>query len=296
MPTPTTLNTAISELLTAYNDLNNSSLDILTSEPSPLEFMRYVSKNRPFVIRGGASNWPATKKWNAEYLVRAMGGNKIQVAITPCGNADSLVCINASNGGNNNGEELRFVKPLEVEEEFSGFLEYVQRQELQRDYCERTEGGEAGEVKYAQTQNDNLRNEYLPLFADVERDIAWARIALAKAPDAVNLWIGNSRSVTSLHKDNYENVYVQVVGRKCFVLLPPVEAVCVEEKEMRAATYVRDREGKLVVRDDEGGEMVPTATWDPDVPAVMAKGLERMSRPLRVTLDEGDMLYLPALW
>ncbi|KAI9698721.1 MAG: hypothetical protein M1836_003831 [Candelina mexicana] len=288
MPSPTSLNTAVSDLLTTYNDLNSSSIDILTSEPSPLEFMRYVSKNRPFVIRGGASNWPATKKWNAEYLVRAMEGNKIQVAITPCGNADSVVC---NNEGGNNGE-LRFAKPLEVEEDFAGFLEYVQRQELQPDYFERT----GGEVKYAQTQNDNLRNEYFPLFADVERDIAWARIALAMAPDAINLWIGNSRSVTSLHKDNYENVYVQIVGRKHFVLLPPVEAVCVGEKELRAATYVRDGEGKLVVRDDEGGEMVPTATWDPDVPAVMAKGFERMSRPLRVTLEEGDMLYLPALW
>lgn len=185
---------------------------------------------------------------------------------------------------------LRFIKPLQVEEDFAGFLEYVRRQEL--------EGidGKGEEVKYAQTQNDNLRNEYSPLFADVEKDIAWARIALQKKPDAVNLWIGNSRSVTALHKDNYENIYVQIVGRKHFVLLPPVEAVCVGEREVRAATYKRDGEGRLVVRDDEGGEMVPTATWDPDEPGVRRTGFEGLSRPVRVSLEEGDILYLPALW
>lgn len=70
-------------------------------------------------------------------------------------------------------------------------------------------------------------------------DIAWARIALGRQPDAVNLWIGNSRSITSLHRDNYENVYCQVVGRKHFVLLPPVEMACINEKLLTAATYAQ---------------------------------------------------------
>ncbi len=199
-------------------------------------------------------------------------------------NADSVVRSDEDG-------ELRFVKPLQVEEEFAEFLGYVRRQEL-----EGIDGKEEKELKYAQTQNDNLRNEYSPLFADVEKDIAWARIALQKKPDAVNLWIGNSRSVTALHKDNYENIYVQIVGRKHFVLLPPVEAVCVGEREVRAATYVRDGEGKLAVGDDEGGEMVPTATWDPDEPGVRGTEFVGLSRPVRVSLEEGDMLYLPALW
>jgi jumonji domain-containing protein 7 len=87
-------------------------------------------------------------------------------------------------------------------------------------------------------ENDNLRNEYAALFSHVEKDIPWARIALQASPEAINLWIGNSRSVTALHKDNYENVYVQIIGEKHFCLLPPVAYACVAERELRPASYV----------------------------------------------------------
>ena len=89
------------------------------------------------------------------------------------------------------------------------------------------------------TENDNLRGEYSTLYREVEEDIAWARIALGQQPDAVNLWIGNARSITSLHRDNYENVYCQIVGRKHFVLLPSVETACINEKPLTAATYAQ---------------------------------------------------------
>lgn len=88
-------------------------------------------------------------------------------------------------------------------------------------------------------ENDNLRGEYSSMYKEVEEDIAWARIALGQQPDAVNLWIGNSRSITSLHRDNYENVYCQIIGRKHFVLLPPVEAACINEKTLTGATYAQ---------------------------------------------------------
>lgn len=90
-------------------------------------------------------------------------------------------------------------------------------------------------------ENDNLRGEYSELHKDVAKDIPWARIALGQDPDAINLWIGNSRSVTALHKDNYENIYCQVIGSKHFVLLPPLEVACVNEKQLRSATYAVDK-------------------------------------------------------
>ena len=90
-----------------------------------------------------------------------------------------------------------------------------------------------------------MRNEYSTLFSHVEKDIPWARIALQEDPEAVNLWIGNSRSVTALHKDNYENIYVQIIGEKHFTLLPPLAYACVTERELTPASYVRDGVGTL---------------------------------------------------
>jgi jumonji domain-containing protein 7 len=76
---------ALRELIVTFNDLNNSDVDELDDEPSPLEFMRYVARNTPFVIRGGASSWKASQIWNAEYLKSALSGQTVNVAVTPCG-------------------------------------------------------------------------------------------------------------------------------------------------------------------------------------------------------------------
>ncbi|EUC48816.1 hypothetical protein COCMIDRAFT_2272 [Bipolaris oryzae ATCC 44560] len=283
-----TLQDAVRDLITSYHDLNPSIIDILHEEPSPLQFMRQVARNRPFVIRNGASTFPARKKWNAQYLKDVMRGQTVNVAMTPHGNADSIVDL--PSGGS------LFVKPHETDSPFESVLSKIQRQEIDKTYV--------GPTHYAQTQNDNLRNEYATLFADVPSSIPFARIALEQDPDAINFWLGNSHSTTALHKDNYENIYVQILGKKHFVLLPPVEAACVNEKAVLAATYQpksmgsgeEEETGELVIAVDEPEEYVPFATWGPDVPLVNSTPYSQYSQPLRVTLEEGDMLYLPALW
>ncbi|KAL1649117.1 hypothetical protein SLS58_001689 [Diplodia intermedia] len=307
-------------LITSYHELNANCVDELAEEPSPLEFTRYVAQNRPFVIRGGASSWKSNREWNAAYLKEAMAGQHVNVAITNRGNADAIVVESGEEdggGGGGGGSGLIFVEPFEREELFSDVVDKVRAQEACPD---------ADVIRYAQTQNDNLRNEYSTLFADVPRDIPFARIALQQGgtgPDAVNFWLGSSRSTTSLHKDNYENIYVQVLGRKHFTLLPPVEAACVNERPVPAARYVpKKRKGKKRRDDDEeegeeGGEVeqleeadlrdlsvemahpprtVNWALWDPDQPDVRPTAFSALSQPVRVTLEPGDMLYLPAMW
>ncbi|EKG20480.1 Transcription factor jumonji/aspartyl beta-hydroxylase [Macrophomina phaseolina MS6] len=252
--------------------------------------MRYVAQNRPFVIRGAASSWKSNKTWNAAYLKEVMAGQHVNVAITNKGNADAI--IEAEN------DELLFVEPYEREELFSDVITKIQNQEL---------GGEDPKViRYAQTQNDNLRNEYESLFADVPKDIPFSRIALQQSPDAINFWLGSSRSTTSLHKDNYENIYVQVLGKKHFTLMPPVEAACVNERAVPAAKYAPRKDGSgdlaeedlhdLEVQIDEPARMVNWALWDPDEPEVRPTGFSNLSRPIKVTLEPSDMLYLPAMW
>ena len=76
---------AIASAITTYQELNPSIIDELDEEPSPLEFMRYVARNRPFVVRKGAVDCPAVLKWNGRYLLDSMAGERVNVAITPCG-------------------------------------------------------------------------------------------------------------------------------------------------------------------------------------------------------------------
>jgi jumonji domain-containing protein 7 len=313
----------LQDLLSTYHDLNPPQVIVLDSEPSPLEFMRHVSLNRPFVVRNYATSWPALNNWNTSYLSQTLEEQPVNVAITPHGNADSVINIE------DNG--FLFVQPYERTEPFSSALKAIQDQETQPT----DKNGRVKSTRYLQTQNDNLRSEYLTLFNDVPKSIPFANIALEKSPDAINFWLGNSHSVTALHKDNYENIYVQVRGQKHFVLLPPVESVCVNERSVLAATYgPRDAASKMNDADDnhpsEPGRnepeyadadlddlvpyithpptYTPFALWDPDTASSRSLAnsttssnnrstpFSHLSQPLRVTLNEGDMLYLPALW
>ena len=78
------------------------------------------------------------------------------------------------------------------------------------------------------------------------------------------------------------------------MLLPPLAYACVNEKELVPASYVRIEDGFEMRREE--GEKVPFAAWDPDSPEESGTTYSQYARPVRLTLEEGDMLYLPALW
>ena len=75
----------IAEVITTYNELNSSAIEELQEEPSPLEFMRFVAKNTPFVVRGGAATWKATQTWTPAFLSQHLGEEPVNVAVTPLG-------------------------------------------------------------------------------------------------------------------------------------------------------------------------------------------------------------------
>ena len=76
---------AIAAAIESYHELNAAVVDELKEDPSPLEFMRYVARNRPFVVRRAAAEWDAVKKWDAVYLRQVMGNSPVNVAVTPLG-------------------------------------------------------------------------------------------------------------------------------------------------------------------------------------------------------------------
>ena len=80
------------EMLTSYNELNGSIIEEFHSEPDPLQFMRHVANNRPFVIRGGCSDWPAVQKWDCQYLRNVLAQTLVRVAVTRHGSVRFYLC------------------------------------------------------------------------------------------------------------------------------------------------------------------------------------------------------------
>lgn len=75
----------IAELITNFNELNASVIEELDEEPSPLEFMRYVARNTPFVVRKAATDWEAFRTWDSEFLTKTLADQHVNVAVTPFG-------------------------------------------------------------------------------------------------------------------------------------------------------------------------------------------------------------------
>lgn len=101
--------------------------------------------------------------------------------------------------------------------------------------------------------------------------------------------------MTALHKDNYENIYCQVVGEKHFVLLPPLAHPCIGEKSLQPASYARSN-NRLIIIEEKDRAAIPFPTWDPDEPTKRPTKYAGLIQPMRVTLKPGDILYLPAAW
>jgi jumonji domain-containing protein 7 len=176
-----------------------------------------------------------------------------------------------------------------------------------------------GGVVYYSQQNDCLRQEFSPLWdlGLFPAGFPWAEEAFRTRgaaasdprPDAVNLWIGNRRSVSSMHKDHYENLFYVLSGEKVFTLCPPCDAPFLYERPVPSGTFEARPDAEWKVRRDEvadgDGSSLAAATVHWVAADVLAKGrpdecrdfpLVRYAHPVTVRVRAGELLYLPSLW
>ncbi|OQS01127.1 hypothetical protein ACHHYP_01804 [Achlya hypogyna] len=259
--------------------------------PSPLVFYRdYVSKNIPVIITGGIDHWPAMRKWTDDYLLQTIGNKTVTVDVTPSGYGDAVLALDATT--------KVFVQPEERDVTFREFHTL---------YHDAAFDG----IPYLSHQNDSLRDQFPQLVGDVDAAIGFAAEAFGNTPEAVNLWIGDERAVSTMHKDHYENMYCVVRGRKHFTLLPPSDVAFLHETTYPTTRYVHEsrtaRFDAAALRPSthpswfvhvpvEAAESTPWIPVDPlNVDAAQFPNAKHIA-PLEVVLEAGEMLYLPSLW
>ena len=187
----------------------------------------------------------------------------------------------------------------------------------------------SGTVSYAQAQDGSLK-EFEALAGDVDAGLGWAAHIFGAPAEATNLWLGCSRSVTTMHKDHADNMwapthacswvrpspagsrpgarrYAVICGRKRFLVLPPGDAHRLHKRTCPVARWTPGGEGwRLQLQ--EPPSSVSWCPMDRDTfgPASRADEARRQAfpamfdagwpPPLQVLLEPGDMLYLPAMW
>ncbi|KAH8118306.1 cupin-like domain-containing protein [Phellopilus nigrolimitatus] len=268
------------KLALEYQELNGSYIETL-HQPSPIEFLRQIRIARPTLIKGFCP--PALRKWDDEYLIERMGENPISVAVTPTGHADAITI-------SEDGRKY-FVEPQ---------IEVITMKDLLNRLAPRDD---SAEVYYLQSQNGNLYasqgndslSEFQTLLEDVPKEVPWASEALGLSPDAVNLWVGNDRSITSVHSDPYENIYTVVRGTKHFTLFPPTEGWCLQERMYPHAKYIRKRAATSLVLTPSASS-TPSVRWSSVQNPMDPTELPLEAKPIDITLRAGETLYLPAGW
>jgi peptidyl-lysine (3S)-dioxygenase / protease len=271
-----------------YHDFNPSSVTTI-AYPTPLEFSKIVSKGLPHVFQvytpsdclNGTAPWAACS-WSQHDLETKVV-QLVDVALTPHGNADALVPMTADGSASK-----VFVQPATVSMKLKDLFHrlVLSRRE---EHCPKPDEP----VWYLQSQNSNLMTEALtPLLADLPLNFDIARDVLG-VPDARNIWIGDQRSVTSIHRDPYENLYLVLRGSKTFRLWAPVDEFSLPTKMVSTGRYeVRQVEGDHhfdLVRDQTG--QIPWVDLDPLIPGTDIPGKMRT-----VHVNQGEMLYLPSGW
>ncbi|KAJ7700096.1 Clavaminate synthase-like protein [Mycena rosella] len=274
---------SLQALSSEYYDLNGTHIEVLEEPPTALEFSRLVHISRPVLIRG--VQIPTVRLWDDDYLAASMGEAEISVAVTPNGHADAVT--RGPDG------KLYFVEPHLEKMKMSEFLGPKVRGEPHR-----------SEIYYLQSQNGNVYSnrffegapdpsEFEALRPDIPSEIPWCSAAFGRSPDAVNLWIGNHESVTSIHSDPYENIYTVVRGSKHFTLLPPAEGWCLQERMYPHAKWTRESSNAaLAITASPNFSIRWASVVDPDIPG----NLPPEAHPIRVSIEAGESLFLPAGW
>ena len=259
-----------------YHDFNPAVVPTFPY-PSALAFSKVVSRGQPCIFDVYRNQqdgpWPACM-WSGDDL-RSRVKDQVEIALTPHGNADALVSV-----GRESSEPKVFLQPASQQCTMSELLDSLA-------LCQ--DSKKAAPVCYLQSQNSNLTTTPLgPLLEDLPRNFDFAEDILGE-PDARNIWIGDERSVTSVHRDPYENLYLVLRGSKTFRLWAPVDEVSMPTKMVRTGRYEYSSDSGFRIAMEEDGA-IPWVDLDP-----LATDAD-VGRMRKVTVRAGQILFLPGGW
>jgi hypothetical protein len=207
------------------------------------EFLeRYAIGSRPVVLTDVARDWPAMQRWSPQYLRERFGHLEVQVQVER--NADPKFEQN----------KLEHRRTTRV----GDFVDQVLRGGVTNDY-------------YLTANNEILRQ---PQFAPLLEDIG-------SLPDfcqpgelgrSINFWFGPAGTNTPLHHDTLMLLHTQVVGRKRWRFISPLETP-------RLYNYYS-----------------VFSPIDLDQPDLARYPLFRNVKVLDVTVEPGETIFLPLAW
>ena len=244
--TPTSEN-----VITTFKDdfpVVNPIVETCSEELSPEEWKsKYYNKEKPVIIRGQCKHWPAIKKWSQpSYIVNNAGWRVVPTEL----------------GRHRDGD---------WKEQLSTIKEFIEGKIVPQ----LTDSDESSVGYIAQ-------HDLLSHLSFLKEDVSVPELALAVSDENTilsNCWIGTRNTITELHRDSYENLFVQVCGSKYIRLYAPNQAknLYVSSGSSHAA------QGNCSAVTCENEDLT-------------AHPLHEKSEYTDCVLHPGDVLYIPSDW
>jgi hypothetical protein len=203
---------------------------------------RYVRGCRPVVLTDLARDWPAMQRWSPHDLKQRFGHLEVEI------------------------QTGRDADPNYEQNKLS-----LRRTQRLGDFVDRVLAGGPTNDYYMTANNEALRRpEFAPLLADIGTlpDFCDA----AQLPRLSSFWFGPAGTVTPLHHDTVMLLHTQIVGRKRWRFVSPLETP------------------KLY---NYNGVFSPV---DVDKPDLARYPLFAQAQVLEVVVEPGETVFLPLAW
>lgn len=222
------------------------------SNPSKQEFLNLWKQGQAFIINDVANQWDAYKNWSNSYLIDVCGNNLVPVE-----------AYNQTFFQNYNFASLNY---------------YHDRKQMKfQDYINIVDGNQQDDhISYYMAQVDFQKH-----FPELVKDIVYPEY-FDKKPKIMYFFFGfsntKSTSTTYLHFDDVHNIFVQIRGRKKFILFPP-------------SNYL-----SFYPPIGENGYSPAWSKVNPVVTDLKSYPKFPWQDKIEVVLEAGEILYIPPLW
>lgn len=234
---------------------NQFSVDEISANISKDEFVaNYVANNKPAIIRGFASEWQAVKTWDLNAMLEHFGGLNVLCSQSASHKHPDL---------NNACHNRHIPKPIKMSD-------YLQS-------CASSSAQDASKLAlnrliFDSGEGCNYRHHIQ--LSKVNRDFIQPELIDKSNFEIGVLWVQAQSTQSWVHTDAFENLFVQVRGKKRFVLFAPEDA-------------------RYMYNTRKFGAYCEVDVFSPDL---VKHPLYEKATAIEVCLDAGDLLYLPAFW
>ncbi|XP_045175485.2 jmjC domain-containing protein D-like [Mercenaria mercenaria] len=280
-------------------DFKDEEFKIQRCEQKPLPskeefFNKYLKLSKPVIFKNAIYHWPAMKKWTNEYFKTNYGDRSVHIKLTPLGEFEGVDL--ASNFENYNiftipnyvktqllFPDLVVVRPATKNMNFSSFLDVVES------VANGSRSGFSAYLEYSSIA------EIMP---ELEGDvIEMPFIQKMLQLKHLNIWLSDGNTLGKLHFDPFDNFLCQLSGRKQVMLFDPHDNRRQYEAHIPEAVLAYNETTKMFTKK----QLVDTTSMVMSPVDITRPDLERFPlfssvHPLNCTIDEGDVLFMPAFW